>query len=417
MEFMSISEAEKRFHLNDVKTSIVSHDNKAIYLTEDHLVKKYTVDDKTIIEICSELIFYKQLHKCWPDWFVIPLAWTFVDLTLYIIMPLAQKLDDYIIEHGDIDIKQLYEDLRQGVARLRGLNIAHNDIKVDNVMYHEGKFKLIDFGLSISTYKGYIPPCTGFALAYRDPRFCPFMYNSIDTELYALGRTLEDVIYMCQEHKNGKEINIYTTFCDYKYYHPIVGGEMGSLLLSLMKDYKPDIEPIPPPVAPFHPTTYNKRAYFLCKSYLETLEPSPVLREVTLHNIRCYLSKGGNMSNSLIVQVAHFLVMYASTDNIHRDYNDIFPHILCFLRDVDCDIYTTVEQLGCEVNVEVYSHKCRSQADIVSAKAQIKNSRRNATSYHEFLYMLAVDTDRLSSSNITMMKSIFPEDIIKIFIK
>lgn len=42
------------------------------------------------------------------------------------------------------------KDIVNGVKHMHKLGIAHRDLKVENVLYHDSKFKLCDFGSASS---------------------------------------------------------------------------------------------------------------------------------------------------------------------------------------------------------------------------------------------------------------------------
>lgn len=44
---------------------------------------------------------------------------------------------------------QIFEDILVAFDYLSQLKILHRDVKPENIMFHDGKIKLIDFGFSI----------------------------------------------------------------------------------------------------------------------------------------------------------------------------------------------------------------------------------------------------------------------------
>ena len=52
------------------------------------------------------------------------------------------------IEKKFIDFMKKIDNLFKGLVDLNKYGISHLDIKQNNIVYHNGKFKFIDFGLS-----------------------------------------------------------------------------------------------------------------------------------------------------------------------------------------------------------------------------------------------------------------------------
>jgi AP2-associated kinase len=49
----------------------------------------------------------------------------------------------------------IMKDLVQGVKHMHSLGITHRDLKIENVLYHNSKFKLCDFGSASTEFIDY----------------------------------------------------------------------------------------------------------------------------------------------------------------------------------------------------------------------------------------------------------------------
>ena len=60
-------------------------------------------------------------------------------------MPRGISIDTAFQNHL-ISIENIISGMQSAVSYLQHLNIAHNDLKISNIVYHDGVVKLIDFG-------------------------------------------------------------------------------------------------------------------------------------------------------------------------------------------------------------------------------------------------------------------------------
>lgn len=93
------------------------------------------------------------------------------------------------LREGKISLKTLISDMISATSFLHSNGIVHGDIKLDNIIFHENRAKLIDFGLSRRGYKidgSYCFSGKCYTLTYRDPEFRSKNLNDINVELYTI---------------------------------------------------------------------------------------------------------------------------------------------------------------------------------------------------------------------------------------
>lgn len=109
----------------------------------------------------------------------------------YIVMPKAEKsLQDYIDEKGTLTDNESIEILLQIILGLLEIpDIVHRDLKPDNVLLHDGKWKVSDFGIARfvekATSKNTLKEC--LTPAYAAPEQCKLERSTNFTDIYALG--------------------------------------------------------------------------------------------------------------------------------------------------------------------------------------------------------------------------------------
>jgi serine/threonine protein kinase len=96
-----------------------------------------------------------------------------------------------------ISLQEVISDVMGAFAFLEKNNIFHGDLKHSNLVFHEGRAKLIDFGLSMFTEVVEIngtPEKAVIGVAYtdgfRDPEYVKTQYNPIRVELYTIAMTV-----------------------------------------------------------------------------------------------------------------------------------------------------------------------------------------------------------------------------------
>lgn len=157
-----------------------------IYLSLPKYVVKVFEPDIQLNDLCIELNAYStNIHPC----ILKPLAWS-VDNTQGL---LAMKKGDDIMDAyqaGKITIQQIIFDTLSAITFLNSRGIAHCDIKPPNMIFHKGKCKMIDMGLSRKaeldiTGLRYITD-VAYTPGFIDPEYNASQYNSITAEIYSL---------------------------------------------------------------------------------------------------------------------------------------------------------------------------------------------------------------------------------------
>ena len=410
MHFLKFSEFKDKYLCNDIE-NIFQNERRSHSVTEKFFVKQLKYTQTMIInEACAELVINRHLGEHHPDWFIIPLAWTYSDDAVYMVFPRGKALFDMLLNNEPIDVDQLYNDLREGIARLRGLNIAHNDIKPDNVVYHEGRFKLIDFGLAVITIDGHIPPADAFALLYRDPIYCPIRYNPISVELYALGRTLEDILKIINNNDNEK-LGLST----FTYYKPQADSKWQPLLEQLICKKQPDICPILPSKATVA-RSFDTDKYEACMKQLNALEDYAIGNiQVITHLIKQYVSYNGSLDPSIVVKAAINIAYYLSVCSPFPLWHDEFDHdTFAFLADVNCDVFFSYKDVNYTPEVKYYHYNEYTPKLIRNLDDYDQEDKDYL--YLEYLYFLTLDTDKLTSEDKQLIKRKFPPRIVSMLL-
>lgn len=175
---------------------------KKIYIGTKYTIKR----ENNFFDFLRELNYYSVLdHKCILK--LIAYSYSFENgIGYYFVMEKGEDIFE-AYKNNKIRIEEICSDLLSAILYINELGIGHFDIKEQNVVYHDGKAKLIDFGLSdrcypyISYNRDYY--CYGniaYTESFRDPEISD-EYNSIRADLYALGMTIYD-IYV---YKNPRE--------------------------------------------------------------------------------------------------------------------------------------------------------------------------------------------------------------------
>jgi len=126
----------------------------SIYVSEDNVVKVFEpileYEFLHIEKFLREVIYYSSLKH---ELIIGMVAFSFSSdkKCLYLAMPKGISIVD-AVRKGFTSIEEVSNDLLSVLLFLEENNLVHNDIKHLNLVYHEGKTKLIDFGLSAPSY-------------------------------------------------------------------------------------------------------------------------------------------------------------------------------------------------------------------------------------------------------------------------
>lgn len=146
------------------------------------------------VEFATELNAYNMLdHPC----ILKPLAWTFKENFGYLASPRAKNIIE-AYNDGDITIEEILSDILSVVAFINKNGYVYGDTKPGNILFHEGKAKLIDFGRftkAVLNKDGqYYVRGTLYTSVYMDPEYAEEYYNNIKCEIYPIASSCKEII-------------------------------------------------------------------------------------------------------------------------------------------------------------------------------------------------------------------------------
>lgn len=109
---------------------------------------------------------------------------------LLLVMPLADgALSAAAIPMDEAEVVPVLVDIATGLQDLHSTGIIHRDLKAANVLRHEGRWKLADFGIARDQEIGTQDPTfVGWgSLPYMAPELWELRSPTVKTDLYALG--------------------------------------------------------------------------------------------------------------------------------------------------------------------------------------------------------------------------------------
>lgn len=159
-----------------------------VYQSKDNCAVKIIKDN--IYSFMLEMHIYNMIkHDC----IMRPLAWSFKKNKGYIAMPKAKCIYS-AYEEKLITLEQIIVDVLSAIAYLNSIGYAHCDIKLQNILYYNGRAQFIDMGMAKKAvlYKDgenskYYFSGVAYSGSYRDPEYIYFGWNNINSELYAIG--------------------------------------------------------------------------------------------------------------------------------------------------------------------------------------------------------------------------------------
>lgn len=207
MKYIPINDFEKHYPFSKI---IFKGDGRRIYDGKDYVVKE--VDN--IHDFLREVNYYcsfnhpfimnidtiSYINKSYTN---IDRKTKYKDQTSFLIKMKKGKDTIQAITDGNISLQELTFDILNALSYLHERGIGHFDIKDENIIIHEGKAKLIDFGFS-NRCKPYdyhhkkdffCDDIAGFTDTHVDPQFYPLEMDSIKSDIYSFGVILYD-LYM-----------------------------------------------------------------------------------------------------------------------------------------------------------------------------------------------------------------------------
>lgn len=130
-------------------------------------------------------VYSLVVHPC----ILKPLAWSFSKGRGYLALPRGMCICQ-AYEEKLITLEEVVADTLSAIAYLNRLGYAHADIKLNNLLWYQGRAVIIDMGMTKRLRlhrdgKLYFHG-VAYALHYRDPEYVYLEWNNVNAELYAL---------------------------------------------------------------------------------------------------------------------------------------------------------------------------------------------------------------------------------------
>jgi serine/threonine protein kinase len=164
-----------------------------IFDSKDNNIVKF-FRDGNLVELTKELNFYAAYpHPC----IMKPVAWTVREGFGFLAMPRGMDVRT-AFSKKEFLIEQLISDTLSAAAFLNSQGIAHCDYKPSNLIYHNKRIKLIDFGMARKASLGpdneYYITGLAYTAPYIDPEYYLYQRNNIKCEIYALAMTYLEIV-------------------------------------------------------------------------------------------------------------------------------------------------------------------------------------------------------------------------------
>lgn len=205
MKYLDIKDFDERYQFRN-KESLYDK----IFITDTYVIKKHKRFNDFVRELC---IYNTFKHPCIMN--IEDYSYDSDNNEYYYSMIRGKHIRDALKENL-ISMRDFISDILSAILFLHANAIGHFDIKEDNIIFIDGKAKLIDFELSErcylcecsnlyynvnslqttdveGVYDYYTFNNIGFTEYYRDPQFSHKSYNSIKSDLYAFALTIYDL--------------------------------------------------------------------------------------------------------------------------------------------------------------------------------------------------------------------------------
>lgn len=157
----------------------------------------YSLPDEKMLKVCplsnQTLANHKFIqHYCSPDYFIVPEKIEVEEDRYNVYFEQGGLLG----ESHAININKFCVNILQALVHLESLNLTHGDIKLDNIVYHKGRYKFIDFELLPNIHDNSLLTQSHndhFGYLIRAFHNC-IEYNTLDQALYAFGIVFTSIL-------------------------------------------------------------------------------------------------------------------------------------------------------------------------------------------------------------------------------
>lgn len=191
-KYIEYSKLKKKYP-RDRSSPTSSGSQGDVYKSGSYAVKMFKGDPELGL-VAIELNIYSSIkHPC----IMRPICWSVSDEGVgYLVMPFGENIIT-AYKNKKIRLSEILSDLLSAIAFLNSIGIAHCDIKPGNIIFYDGKAKLIDMGIARRTHlyqdgqyyiteMAYTPP-------YMDPEYSHRQQNNINCEVYAIAVTIAEI--------------------------------------------------------------------------------------------------------------------------------------------------------------------------------------------------------------------------------
>lgn len=169
--------------------------------------------EESLVTFLPEINAFAHIsHPC----ILRPVAWSLHHAKAYMALPKGIPIEAALAQE-QISIEQIISDVLHVLVYLNGLGLAHCDVKPSNMIFHENKCKLIDFGMCREwVFDATSRQCCITGLAgtplYRDPVLSNNNQN-IKMDLYALALSIHQLITKAPVPVQNVELINWASLC------------------------------------------------------------------------------------------------------------------------------------------------------------------------------------------------------------
>jgi hypothetical protein len=190
--FLSYFQLNIKFPFN--KTNFTRNPNfEEVYIVnKQYMVKQVYHFEKFIRELNA---YASIIHPC----IIRPIYWSVDGNHGYFVFERGENIAEVFQRQKSLDfLKEIMFDTLSALEFLHSKGITHGDIRAENIIYHQGKTKLINLALSTKAELNedniyYLTklydeenPESHFRFLYRDIEYSERQYNNINFEIYSL---------------------------------------------------------------------------------------------------------------------------------------------------------------------------------------------------------------------------------------